>query len=114
MSFLPGPPATHPLRTPRPRQSAFSLRDRLRCGCFVSPRAAQDVAEAVVSFVAAVFEDRLRWILCQVHRERPRTGPRVRVVGSHGPLHALRTLRREPLDELHAVRPAAICRAVAE
>src|SRR6476469_9600135 len=66
----------------------------------LGPRGAEDVAQPVVAFVARVVERLLALILLrEVHRERPGTHPRRRIVGGHRPLHQTRSDRPEALDQ---------------
>src|SRR5262249_15201700 len=77
---------------------------------FLSAGRAQNIAEPVVSLVAPVLERRLRLILRQVHRERPRLRPRGRIIERDRPLDLVGADRLEPFDETQLLARSAVGR----
>ena len=115
--------------TPTVRITARMVHLYFPTGCLFDPGGSQDplyfgarglenVLEPQVPLVAAVFEDLLRVVSGQRHRERERLRPDLRVVERHFPLHRFRRGWREALGqrELLAVVTVVVAevRAVGE
>src|SRR5215813_9961375 len=82
---------------------------------FLRTRGRQDVVQAVVALVARVLERPLLiGHLRQVHRERPRLRPRVRILEGDRPLDGVRSERLEALDQFQVFAGPAVGRLVRE